>query len=114
MANGGNTMCPINIKNYPSNWKEIAKACKDKANWTCEYCGIQHVTIRLTAKGFPYKEIMTTAHVGANKYDKMECSDLKCLCTRCHLREDLQEHIKNRKRSRALDKLRTQPELPFE
>lgn len=27
---------------YPKNWKDIATAVKERANWTCEFCGVKH------------------------------------------------------------------------
>lgn len=104
---------PIDLKIYPSNWKSIAKACKDKANWKCEQCGIAHGELRIGVNDRLYKVVLTAAHVGENKHNKMDCSNLKALCQRCHLREDKDDHVANRKRNRRYKKLQIQPELPF-
>lgn len=53
--------------------------------------------------------VLTVAHLGAphsdgtpgNKHDKMDCREenLAALCQRCHLLEDMGEHIANRKKT---------------
>lgn len=53
----------------------------------------------------PFKIILTTAHIGApfpdgtpgDKHDKMDVrpENLLALCQRCHLLEDLPDHMKN-------------------
>lgn len=58
--------------------------------------------------------VCTTAHIGAphadgrpgNKHDKADCRDenLQFLCQACHLAEDLDDHIRNRKRSQMAKK----------
>lgn len=51
--------------------------------------------------------VCTTAHVDpATKHDKTDCRDeaLQFLCQACHLAEDLQDHIANRRRSQMAKK----------
>ncbi len=101
---------PMDRTRYPKNWSEIARATKDRAGWTCEVCQIKHGTIRQNAKGQPFREIMTCAHLGVTKpdgspgdpSDKMDNrpENLACLCSRCHLRYDLPEHVRNRRMNR--------------
>lgn len=98
---------PMNRKEYPPKWREITLERKTTAQWCCEWCGIAHGTIRPNAKGKPFREILTTAHLGVmhedgtpgNKHDKMDCRDenLAVLCTRCHLNYDRVDHIRNRR-----------------
>lgn len=61
---------------YPANWKEIATAVKEAANWTCVRCGHPHDS----ANGFT----LTVHHVNLDP----GCSEwwnLIPLCQRCHL-----------------------------
>jgi len=102
---------PVKMSDYGKQWKEVAKAVKDKAGWKCEFCGIPHGTELIGNKGKPYKVCLTTAHLGATKHNKTDYSNLKVLCNRCHLREDHQDHIENAKRSRRRKKLEKQPLL---
>lgn len=104
---------PMIRKLYPANWDAIAKACKEKAGWKCEFCGIAHGETTTSVKGKTYKVVLTAAHIGENRHNKMDCSNLKALCQSCHLKEDLQDHVANRKRNRRYKKLQIQPELPF-
>lgn len=102
---------PVDMKRYPKNWHEIAKAVKDKANWKCEFCGIAHGTLQIGVKGRAYNVILTVAHVGDNKHDKMDTTNLKALCQPCHLRLDIKEHVANAKETRRKKKLAVQPIL---
>lgn len=59
----------------------------------------------------PVRIILTTAHLGTphpdgrpgDKHDKMDCrpENLQALCQRCHLLEDLEDHIANARATRA-------------
>lgn len=102
---------PTDWKRYPKDWKEIAKACKDKAGWQCERCGVKHGATRVGSNGKEYKVIMTTAHIGPTKHNKMDVDNLECLCQRCHLKEDREDHIHNAKQTRKRKKLQKQPLL---
>jgi len=87
---------------YPRNWKEISLRVRQAALWMCEWCHAQ--------QGKPHpatgsKVVLTVAHVGPNKHDKMDCSNLVALCQRCHLAEDAEEHAENAKRTRAKKRL---------
>lgn len=103
---------PVNLKKYPPNWKQIAKQVKDKAGWKCEFCGIQHGQIAISiTKGTPYQIILTVAHCGDNKTNKLDTSNLKALCQPCHLRLDVDEHTANAKATREKKRLAKQPLL---
>lgn len=83
---------PMKWANYPPNWAEMAKACKDAAGWRCDICGIAHGTLRQTARGRLFHEIVTAAH--ANQQDTRNPEALLfCLCTRCHLDYDREYHL---------------------
>jgi hypothetical protein len=58
----------IGVSTYPDNWKDLAKACKQRAGWRCEECG-------------------ATEHLGAahvNHDPENPTPELRCLCWSCH------------------------------
>jgi 5-methylcytosine-specific restriction endonuclease McrA len=61
---------------YPADWKDVARAVKDRAGWRCEACGTPHG---------PPPRVLTVDHLDHNPEN---CSDenLIALCQRCHLR----------------------------
>ncbi len=61
---------------YPANWKEIAKAVKDDAEWKCVRCGHAHDP----ANGYT----LTVHHIDISPRN---CAwwNLAALCQRCHL-----------------------------
>jgi 5-methylcytosine-specific restriction endonuclease McrA len=61
---------------YPSEWKEIALACKQRADWTCIRCSHAH--------DIPAGYMLTVHHFNG---DKSNCQwwNLLALCQRCHL-----------------------------
>lgn len=61
---------------YPSNWKDIAKACKDAAGWRCVRCGHEHD--RATG------HVLTVHHLDMNPAN-CEWWNLAALCQKCHL-----------------------------
>lgn len=103
-------MCPVNLNRYPANWKQLTKQLKDACGWCCQWCGVTHGSIRQGKNG-QYKVVLTTAHIGENKHDKMDVTNLKVLCQACHLKEDVQEHTANAKATRRKKKLALQPLL---
>lgn len=64
------------MSNYPDNWKEIAKAVKDAAEWRCIRCDRAHN---------PSAGYCLTVHHW--DMDKANCRwwNLLALCQRCHL-----------------------------
>mgnify|MGYP003643529883 CR=1 FL=1 len=64
------------MNDYPDDWKEIAEAIKDDAEWRCERCKHAHCT--KTA------HVLTVHHLDG---DKANCEpwNLAALCQRCHL-----------------------------
>jgi hypothetical protein len=94
-------MIAIVRKRYPANWKEISLQVRSQADWTCERCGAKQGEPHPITKS---KVVLTVAHLGPNKHDKMDCSHGAALCQRCHLREDSEEHIANAKQTRGRKK----------
>lgn len=62
---------------YPPNWKEIAKAVKDEANWKCIRCNRPH---DLKTPG----RVLTVHHLTMNP-SQNEWWNLAALCAVCHL-----------------------------
>ena len=78
---------------YPPNWKEIAKACKDAANWQCEWCQVKHGDIRTNIKGKLYPVILTVHHPDGDTDNPN--AQLIALCQACHLRDDAPMHARH-------------------
>lgn len=83
---------PMSIKDYPLDWPAISARVRQRNGGRCEWCN--------AANGQPHpvtgsRVVLTVAHVGPTKHDKMDCRDeaLKSLCQRCHLAEDRQDHM---------------------
>lgn len=119
---------PIDYSDYPANWKtEIVPHIRARSGDKCEWCGllnhsyiirppIGHALRKFTDNYFyvdgpemdaglgikPTRVILTAAHIGPNKHDKMACADedLAHLCQGCHLKYDLQDHIRHRRENR--------------
>jgi hypothetical protein len=116
---------PIDYSKYPVNWKtEIVPRIRERSGNRCERCLlINHSWIIRFPIGHPRRDlgymyvtgpediefgikptriILTTAHIGPNKHDKMNAADdeLLHLCQGCHLMEDLQDHIRHRRENR--------------
>ena len=64
------------IGEYPANWKEIATAVKDAADWKCVRCGHPH--------DIPAGFMLTVHHLDM---DPSNCAWWNCvaLCQKCHL-----------------------------
>lgn len=131
---------PMNIKNYPPNWKEISRRIRfERAKGKCEACLAPHgeIIFRNPARledwvmiidgeyhlpsgkplddyGFEYsksvKVILTVAHLDHDTRNN-EDDNLMALCQLCHLRYDAQYHAQNAKRTRAKKYEERQPSL---
>ncbi len=62
--------------NYPGNWKDIAKAVKDDAHWTCVRCGKLHD---------PENGYTLTVHHLDICPSNCAWWNIPALCQRCHL-----------------------------
>jgi hypothetical protein len=61
---------------YPANWKEIAQAVKDEAQWQCVRCGHKHDR--------ESGHVLTVHHLDGQK-NNCRWWNLAALCQRCHL-----------------------------
>ena len=58
---------PVNWKDYPPNWKQIAREKKDSVGWKCEVCGAQ---CRRPGEPFDtHKRTLTVAHLNHTPMD---------------------------------------------
>ncbi|MBT9316305.1 hypothetical protein [Leptothoe spongobia] len=118
---------PMKRELYPENWEQIAAGVKDKANWTCEECdricrkkgeSVLDLAQRIEGKNNqfldwvnqtaladlfdkPQRFTLTVAHLDHNPAN-CELSNLKALCSVCHLRYDQEHHRKSRARNARL------------
>jgi len=89
-------MTPYRRQMYPANWRDLALACKIRANWKCEHCGVSQFDIRESRRGTPYFVYLAAAH----RYPFQESNpnpELLCLCPSCHGKLDYQ-HKQSRER----------------
>ncbi len=78
---------------YPPNWKAMALECKRRANFCCEWCGIAQGTERMSAKGKPYKVVLTVHHPHGDTLNPDAL--IIALCQICHLRDDAPMHAQH-------------------
>ena len=85
-------------KRYPANWKQIAFAVKEKAEWKCEKCGLQ---CRKPGEPFDtHKRTLTVAHLDHTP-ENVNDDNLMAMCPKCHLRYDAKQHAESRKKKKG-------------
>ena len=88
---------PMDRAKYPHNWEEISTSIRfGRARGQCEMCGATHQQFHPDTGAIV---ILTVHHID---HDKMNSAptNLLALCQRCHLNEDRDHHIANRKANR--------------
>lgn len=91
---------------YPPNWPEMALACKVRAVWQCEHCGVEHGALCIgTVHGKEYKTAIAACHPN-NDTDNPNAV-LLALCKACHMKLDGMQHARTRMRKQR-DLLREQ------
>ncbi len=115
---------PMDKARYPANWTAIATAIKDKAGWSCEFCGkpcrhqgekvfaflcrIDDVWIEKMVDDIgdpdevqikPQRFTLTVAHLDQNPSNNNP-ANLKALCAPCHLAHDAQYLAYNKMRKK--------------
>ncbi len=76
-------------KRYPKNWEQLARKCKERAGWTCEFCHVKQGRKRKSKRtGQWYHVHLHAAH--ANHDIGNPTPVLLCLCPTCHARMDWQ------------------------
>src|ERR1700680_3512174 len=72
---------------YPANWDELAWACKARAGWCCESCGVAHGTEAVSERtGVVYTIHLAAAHLDHDPWNPEP--RLAALCPSCHARYD--------------------------
>ena len=72
---------------YPANWDELAWACKERAGWRCEGCGIaQGAEVVSERTGVVYEVKLAAAHLDHDPWNAD--ARLAALCPSCHARYD--------------------------
>ena len=88
---------PVDWSKYPAEWKAIAIAVKEAADWKCKLCGKQ---CRRPGEVFDtHRNTATVAHLN---HVEMDCrrENLICACAPCHLRYDAQHHAESRRKNK--------------
>lgn len=94
---------PTEANRYPFDWKKIVARIRKRSKGRCECrseCGLHTTTGRCTeqdrrpAKFARGVVILTTAHMCHNKPCR-RMNHLKHMCNRCHLRYDLELHMRH-------------------
>lgn len=95
---------------YPDNWNAIALEVKNHANWQCQGCGKQcrrtgqsladfiaaNPQLPKDVQAKPIRYVLTVAHLDHTP-SNCDRSNLKALCSVCHLRYDAQHHVNSRR-----------------
>lgn len=79
---------------YPVNWPALARACKERAGWICEHCGVAQFTIQQSKRGNPYIVYLAAAHSLTSSKGDPE-PELLCLCPSCHGKLDYKRKVRN-------------------
>src|SRR5947209_1339437 len=95
---------------YPAQWQEMAWACKERAGWCCEACGVAHGEWVLSARGEPYEVRLAAAHLDHDPWNPD--ARLRALCQACHLRYDAS--WQQRQRRVEMERLRHQAWLNYQ
>lgn len=73
---------------YPDNWKEIALAVKQQAQWRCSKCGMQCIRPEQQLGELSFSQRMSRTlqvhHWNRNPADNRK-ENLSALCSGCHL-----------------------------
>jgi 5-methylcytosine-specific restriction endonuclease McrA len=106
---------PCDYKQYPENWKWLSRQIISDAGNRCELCYAPNGEEIYRDKGCTYpwaiaeeldcvqfhkhkiiRVVLTVHHIDSDKSNNTK-QNLIALCQRCHLRLDLQKHMKNRR-----------------
>ncbi len=91
---------------YPRNWKQLARACKQRANWQCEVCHVKQGAERISQRtGAAYTVFLHAAHTTLHDTSNPQ-PELQALCPTCHGRMDWQ--LRKREAAVTLEKRKHQ------
>jgi len=98
-------MKPERRKQYPKNWEQLARQCKEQAGKQCAYCHVKQGAERISRRtGVVYAVFLHAAH--KNHDIANAAPDLLCLCPTCHGRYDFQ--YRRMEQQIALERLKHQ------
>ena len=87
---------------YPRNWQQLARACKERAGWKCEECGVTQGAERISQRtGAVYTVFLHAAHTTLHDTSNLRPT-LQSLCPTCHGRRDWQ--LRKREAAVTLEK----------
>lgn len=86
-------MMPMNRKDYPKEWEAIRREVLERAEHRCELCDAKNYEPHWKTGS---KVILTVHHKDSNKKNNNKLN-LIALCQRCHLKLDIEKHVKKRK-----------------
>jgi hypothetical protein len=91
---------------YPRNWQQLARACKERANWQCEECHVTQGTERISHHtGAVYTVYLHAAHTMLHDTSNPDPA-LQALCPTCHGLHDWQ--LRKQEEARAFEKRKHQ------
>lgn len=73
------------MNRYPPDWKKIARAVKESANWQCYRCGRECLRPGDTREVQPRRAYMAQVHHWNLDPSDNRTENLVCLCPGCHL-----------------------------
>lgn len=102
---------PVNIKKYPSDWKEISSRIRfQRAGNRCENCGVENYSIHPVTRK---KVVLTVAHLNHDTTDNRD-ENLKALCQSCHLNYDRRDNNRRKKYGKEYQGLKNQLSFNFD
>lgn len=91
---------PLNLKDYPPDWKKISLRIRERDEWRCKFCGIEQSAIMPTGG----KVVLTVAHLHDSDPYNIDDDNLAALCQSCHNSMDGPMRSQHAKKTRALRK----------
>ena len=97
-------MMPERRRLYPPGWRKTSYAFRASKDFTCEHCGVQQGTERVSRRtGVVYKVSTHAAHQHFGETHKIDAPKL-CLCEVCHGRYDAS--LRRREQRIALEQVK--------
>jgi hypothetical protein len=100
------TTMPVDYRDYPADWREIADRIKAAVDYRCQTCGMQ---CRRPGEPFDtHRRTMSVAHYPDPDPRNVAPENLHALCSGCHLRLDAPLHARRSKYGRLCDETHQQ------
>lgn len=106
------------LARYPADWKAVSAAIRERAGGRCECdgeCGLHHERRCVEANGQAARfargrVVLTVAHLNHVPED-CRPENLRAMCQRCHLRYDVELHVRVARANRRSRRERGTPPL---